>query len=431
MKIKKKKVLIKINGRNTKLNLSKNQTSYLKEKFNISNIEDLDDTIVKLLKEKLMTIKDVRQTGKKHYKLWDILMYVILASFSNVDSWYDIHDFVEIHQTWLKRFLKMTGGIPTRQTIERVMSLIDAKELENVLTSFFIMITNLNTTTKDIVNIDGRVDCGSSRNETFYNEKIKPLNSLNAYSNNYGICLASEKIDDKTNEIPTIPDILKRLSIKDVIVTWDALNTQTKNIEAVIAGEGDYVVPIKGNQENFFNDIKLYFDDKKLETIIAGNTHSAYLKQKEKSHSSIITYEYFQTNDVDWYFDKDKWKGLKTIGVVKKTIEKAEETVIEFRYYISSLDINIQLFSKSIRNHWSVENKLHWHLDFTFKEDNNTTVNKNALFNLQLVNKFCLAILNSVKPFYDNISLQRIRKYLSACYEEEFVNLICYLSLSK
>ena len=83
MKIKKKKVLIKINGRNTKLNLSKNQTSYLKEKFNISNIEDLDDTIVKLLKEKLMTIKDVRQTGKKHYKLWDILMYVILASFSN------------------------------------------------------------------------------------------------------------------------------------------------------------------------------------------------------------------------------------------------------------------------------------------------------------------------------------------------------------
>ena len=164
--------------------------------------------------------------------------------------------------------MKMTGGIPTRQTIERVMSLIDAKELENVLTSFFIMITNLNTTTKDIVNIDGRVDCGSSRNETFYNEKIKPLNSLNAYSNNYGICLASEKIDDKTNEIPTIPDILKRLSIKDVIVTWDALNTQTKNIEAVIAGEGDYVVPIKGNQENFFNDLKLYFDDKKLETTL-------------------------------------------------------------------------------------------------------------------------------------------------------------------
>lgn len=431
MKIKKKKVVIKLNGRNARIKLSKTQTTYLKKKFNVSNIEDLDESIIKLLKEKLMVIKDVRQTHKKCYKLWDILMYVILASFSNVESWYDIHDFVVIHQHWLKRFLKMTGGIPTRQTIERIMSLINPQELENVLTNFFIMITHLNTNEKDLINIDGRVDCGSSRNQTFYNEKIKPLNSLNAYSNNYGICLASEQINEKTNEIPTIPDILKRFSIEDVIITWDALNTQTKNIEAVINGNADYVVPIKANQENFFNDLKLYFDDKRLETIIAGNTHSSYLKQIEKSHSCAITYEYFQTSDIEWYFDKNKWVGLRTIGVVKKTIEKVNETVTEFRYYISSLDTNILLFSKAIRNHWSVENKLHWHLDFTFREDNNTTANKNALFNFQLVNKFCLGVLNNIKPFYDNISLQRIRKLMSACYEEEFINLICYLTLSK
>ncbi len=369
MKIKKNKVVIRLNGRKARIKLSKTQTAYLKKKFNVSNIEDLDENIIKLLKEKLMSIKDVLQTHKKCYKLWDILMYVILASFSNVESWYDIHDFVVIHQPWLKQFLKMTGGIPTRQTIERVMSLINPKELENVLTNFFIMITNLNT-----------------------NEKTKPLNSLNAYSNNYGICLASEQIDEKTNEIPTIPNILNRFSIEDVIITWDALNTQTKNVEAVINGHADYVVPIKANQENFFNDLKLYFDDKRLETIIAGNTYSSYLKQIEKSHSFAITYEYFQRSDIDWYFDIYIWVGLRTIGVVKKTIEKVNETVIEFRYYISSLDTDILLFSKAIRNHWSVENKLHWHLDFTFREDNNTTANKNALFNFQSVNKFCLGV---------------------------------------
>lgn len=100
---------------------------------------------------------------------------------------------------------------------------------------------------------------------------------------------------------------------------------------------------------------------------------------------------------------------MNSIGVVKKTIDNGKEIKVVYRYYISSLFINIELFSRTIRNDWSVENKLHWHLDFTFKEDKNTTVNKKALMNLQIVNKFCLGILNKVKPFYNNISLRRIR----------------------
>ena len=430
MRIKKKKVILKINGKSARFNLSKHQISFLKDKFNVNDIEELDDSIIKLLKSKLMVLTDTRQKKKKKYKIWDIVTCVILASFSSVESWYEINDFIVLHYDWLKVFLKMSGGIPTRQTIERIMSLIDNRELESILTNFFITITSLNSNEKDIINLDGRIDKSSARNKTFYNDKANPLNSLNAYSNNYGICLASEMIDEKTNEIPTVKEILKRFSIKDVIVTWDALNTQTENVKEVISMNGDYVVPIKGNQGNFFEDLKLYFDDKKLETIIAGNTKSAYLKINEKSHSSIITYEYFQTNDVSWYFDKDKWAGLKTIGLVKKTIERDKESTTELRYYISSLYLDIELFSKAIRNHWSVENKLHWHLDFTFREDDNTTANKNALFNLQLVNKFCLGVLNKVKPFYNNISLQRIRKIMMASYEEEFINLILYLSLS-
>jgi len=332
MRIKKKKVILKINGKSARFNLSKHQISFLKDKFNVNDIEELDDSIIKLLKSKLMVLTDTRQKKKKKYKIWDIVTCVILASFSSVESWYEINDFIVLHYDWLKVFLKMSGGIPTRQTIERIMSLIDNRELESILTNFFITITSLNSNEKDIINLDGRVDKSSARNKTFYNDKANPLNSLNAYSNNYGICLASEMIDEKTNEIPTVKEILKRFSIKDVIVTWDALNTQTENVKEVISMNGDYVVPIKGNQGNFFEDLKLYFDDKKLETIIAGNTKSAYLKINEKSHSSIITYEYFQTNDVSWYFDKDKWAGLKTIGLVKKTIERDKESTTELRY---------------------------------------------------------------------------------------------------
>lgn len=412
------------------LNLTNKQINRLLKTLGVSSIYDIDIPILKMLKERLKQISDIRQQGKISYKIWDIVICVILANFANIYDWEDIRDFVQEKYDWLRSFLLMTGGIPSAQTYERIFSLIDPKELESILTNFFLCMTHCNTTDIDIINIDGRVDRGSSRNETDFLEKQKPLNVLNAYSNKFGVCLASEMIDDKTNEIPTIPIILQRLKIKDVVITWDALNTQKENIKCVIDKKGDYVVPIKANQGNFYNDLALYFKDIKLEQISAGNTNSAYLKEIEKSHSSLIIYEYYQTSDVSWYFDYKEWKKLTTIGMVKKTIIKNNKTTIEKRYYISSLDVNIDLFSKAIRNHWSVENKLHWHLDFTFREDKNTTMNKQALMNLQLVNKFTLAVLNKVKPFYDNRSIRRIRNLFSYSFEEEIVNLLCYLNYS-
>lgn len=181
---------------------------------------------------------------------------------------------------------------------------------------------------------------------------------------------------------------------------------------------------------NFNADLELYFNEKTQEEIIAGRSDSAYLKEMEKIHSCYITYEYFQTTDVTWYSEHKEWKGLNSFGMVKKTIEKNKEIIIEKRFYISSLFIDIELFSKSIRNHWSVENKLHWHLDFTFREDKNTTQNKKALMNLQLINKFCLAIFSRIKSFYKNKSLRRMKKIMGMNFESILIKNICYLLLS-
>lgn len=408
------------------LNLENKQINRLLKILGVSKIEEIEPVILKRLKEKLKDLTDSRQKGKTHYKIWDVAMYVIIANFANNYDWNDIHDFIEYKKIWFRSFLLMSGGIPSAKTIENIFSIINPKELEDILTNFYLSIVEC-TREQEIINIDGRVDRGSARNKTDYREKAKPLNVLNAYSNKYGICLASEMIDDKTNEIPTIPTILERLNIKGTIVTWDALNTQKENVESVISSHGDYVVPIKGNQGNFYNDLELYFKDIKLEQISAGNTTSDYLKEIEKSHSSTIIYEYYQTSDVSWYFEKNKWKKLNTIGLVKKTIIKNGIETIEKRYYISSLNVNIKLFASAIRNHWSVENKLHWHIDFTFREDKNTTINKNALMNLQLVNKFILAILNKIKSYHHNKSLRRIRNGFSLNFEQEFVNMLCYL----
>ena len=410
--------------------LSIREINYIKKQLGITKIEDVDKAAMKNLKEKLKTLTDSRIKKKTKFKIWDIIICTILAVLFNANDWEDVHDFVETHYKWLREFLLMTGGIPCTKTYERVFAIIDSKELESIFTEFLLTFS-LSSTDNDIINLDGRINRGSSRNETRYNDKVKPLNVLNAYSNKYGICLASEQIDDKTNEITAIPDILKRFNVKGNVITWDALNTQTDNVEAVVSLKGDYVVPIKGNQSNFYNDLILYFDEKKLEMIKAGQTGTAYLDYKEKRGENLIHYEYYQTEDVKWYFDRKKWKKLNSIGLVKKTIETSQETKVEYRYYISSLFLNIELFSNAIRNHWSVENKLHWHLDFTFKQDDNTTVNKKALMNLELVKKLCLGILNKVKPFYNNISLRRIRKILSYNFEKGLVDIMCYLSLAQ
>lgn len=229
-------------------------------------------------------------------------------------------------------------------------------------------------------------------------------------------------IEEKTNEITAIPDVIKRLDLTNVICTWDALNTQKDNVKAVTSKGGDYCVALKANQGNFYKDVQDYFDEDRL-LIIESGYEGAYQLTREKNHEAVITYEYYQTEKVNWYEEKNLWDGLKSIGLVKKTIEKSDGTKTEEkRYYISSLLLDIGIFSNTIRKHWNVENKLHWQMDFTFKSDDNTTMNKKALFNLQIIKKFCLTILNEVKK-EKNKSLKRIRKDIARNVEKETIEI--------
>ena len=402
-------------------------TEKLLKKYKV-DLDDLNYDSLKEFKEKVKQLSDSRQKGKIKYKIWDIVVVSFLAILGNCNDWEEIYEFAHQKKDWLKKFLKLSGGIPSAITFKRVFSIIKPEQLENICVLFAQDVLHLFNSDKDIMNIDGKTDNGSSRNENDIREKVKALNVLNVYSNNLGLCVASEKIDDKTNEITTIPKILERIHVIGNIITWDALNTQKANVEMVIKLKGDYVVPVKQNQGTFYNDLVLYFDEKQLEIIKSCGSHNAYTKHIEKSHSSVITYEYFQTENIDWYYDIKNWKGIKSFGVVRKTIEKNNVKTTEMRYYISSLYNDIETFSKAIRQHWSVENKLHWHLDFTFKQDENSTMDKNALLNLQILKKLSLSFLNQVKSIY-NKSLRIIRFRLSLNYETEiltFFNILAH-----
>ena len=409
--------------------LDKRQKEYLKKKFGIKAYKDLTPTILKKLKEEIKQLQDTRVQYKCSYKLWDIVMCVIISVLCGKKDWEEIHDFVTEKYDFFRTFLLMTGGIPSAKTDERVMSIIDYKELEKILVSFFKGVTQDILTGVEILSFDGRVSNGSKRNKTLKRDELKALNMLNVYSSKYQICIASQMIEEKTNEIPNIEKLIKNMNIKNTIVSWDALNTQKTNIEVAINGEADYVAPIKANHPNFYKELMDFFDEDEQECIIAGKLNTGYKTYNEYKNGCAIKYEYFQTTEISWYEDKEEWKGLTSFGMVKKTIEKKKETVIEQRYYISSLDINIDLFAKVVRDYWGVENKLHWHLDFTFRQDKNTTLNKYALANLEIVNKFCLGILKRVQSLY-GISLKRIMGKLSLNIEENFLELIALLVLA-
>ena len=317
--------------------------------MNIENIRKLQESLnIKVttanknellrLKNKAKTLKDTRVKKKCTYKLWDIVCVVIIAVLSNCNEWEEIYYFAKTHKKWLSSFLKLTGGIPQPSTYERVISIINSSELNNICVEFIFRLVQLPINPQyDFYHFDGKVDKSSGRKTNIkYNEIIKNLNVLNVYSDLLGMCIDQEMIAEKTNEITAIPDVIDRLNIKGVICTWDALNTQKTTVKVVIDGKGDYVGPLKGNQGNFYQDVIDYFDEDRL-LLIQSQYEGAYKKELEKSHSQIITYEYYQTEKINWYPDAKEWAGLKSIGLVIKTSEeKNGKQTIEKSMYLST-----------------------------------------------------------------------------------------------
>ena len=244
---------------------------------------------------------------------------------------------------------------------------------------------------------------------------------MSVYSHNYGVSIIQDYIKDKDNEIPMGPKLLEQLDLKNCIVTSDALNTQKETVKSIIKKNGDYVLALKGNQKNFYNEIREYFlDNDFLKQIEQEN----YFEETEKSHSKIINRKYYLTNDIKWINGYKNWEGLKSIGLEIKTIENLQtgEVTEERRHYIVSFENDINNFKEAVRKHWGIENNLHAPLDIIFKEDKNKTLEKNGAKNLGILRRIALMILKLVQVFY-NKSMKLIMYELSLDFENEIENI--------
>jgi len=270
--------------------------------------------------------------------------------------------------------------------------------------------------------LDGKEQRGTGRK---YNtdQKVCNLQTLHCYDVSNGINLASVPIDEKTNEIPTAQHLLSKMQLKDCIVTFDALNTQKETVKIIAERKGDYVGGLKGNQQLFHKEVVELFSDSELDSIRKKEKY--YRSYSEKAHNRIEKRSYYMTTDIKWFADLKLWKKLKSFicYIVETEDLVTHEKTIERRYYISSLT-DIEVCSDAIRGHWAIES-FHWHLDVTFLEDDNSTMDKNAFNNLSILHKMALSLLRLIQPHY-KIGLKSLRKMFGW---ELIENLTVMLSL--
>jgi len=232
---------------------------------------------------------------------------------------------------------------------------------------------------KKILAIDGKTQCGNGN----ANQKA---NHIVSAVDDGGFCLGQKLVNEKSNEITAIPDLLDNLNIKGHIITTDAMGTQIEIVKTIRKKRADYVLAVKGNQPNLHEDVALYFNDPDL------LKKCAYTKTTQKARSGIEKREYWQTEDIAWLSQKKNWAGLKSIVMTRNTIIKNGVETSETRYFISSLPLDVTEIARVIRGHWMVES-YHWHLDVTFREDDNHTLEKQAAFNLNILRKLALSVL--------------------------------------
>ena len=409
----------------------------------IDEFEQINVSILKELVNEAEEITDPRDSSYVRHKLSDILMIVLFAVMANANEWLEIETFGKKKEKWLRRFLTLEHGVPTDDTYRIVLSRLDVKHAYQTLLGFLIRKvtevldihqTKQESPEREIISLDGKAGNGSKRQETD-REGRKALNTLNAYSSDWGMCIEQEFIDEKSNEIPAMPILISRLRIKGSILTWDALNTQKETVKAVVEGKGDYVGALKRNHENLYEDVRDYFEEDVLSAMREGSKKKeqsgTYIKTVEAEHSAIVTREYFLERNIGWLYGREEWAGLNAIGIEVKKIEKLQknaEPLYERRYFIASVT-DIKEFAHAVRGHWGIENGLHWHLDTTFKDDKNTTTKDNGAEGLQLFKKLALALLKVAQVLYPvRTSIKMIRYRLSLDYEREIERIFSALS---
>lgn len=362
-------------------------------------------------------LPDPRMDRTRLHKLVDILVIGLCSQLTGGEGLKDMPVFGQAKQDWLKTFLELPEGIPSYDTFRRVFSAIDPHAF---LDCFVQWVQGICPMLKDdTVAIDGK----ALRRALNDGDSIPYI--VSAWASENALVLGQVKVKDKSNEITAIPELLRVLELQGCIVTMDAMGCQKDIAAKIIKKQADYVLALKGNHATIHEEIQTFFADAVLpcatqcaHTVAHGTMD--FFQTVEKNHGRVETRRCWQSTDIDWCEDKPLWKGLKSIGMVESIRNVKGKSSIERRFFLSSLALDAQRFGKAVREHWGVENSLHWSLDVTFREDDSRARTMNVEHNLATLRRIAL---NLIKKDRSKKCSQR-QKRIFAALDPEFLKLL-------
>jgi predicted transposase YbfD/YdcC len=313
---------------------------------------------------------------------------VVAATIAGADGPEDMEKFAKRKKGWLKRFVDLSRGVPSHDTIGRVLGLIKPKQFQDAFLNWISSLSTLRDRDgKPIfIPIDGKTMRGSYTNA----DKSDMLHIVSAWASQQGMTLGQVAVDSKSNEITAIPQLLEMLELHGAIVSIDAMGCQREIAAKIVGGGGDYVLQVKGNQPSLQEGIEASFAevDEARETnegheAVATKTKVRRRTTREKSRGRQETRHYtiMPLPESMLSFGR-QWSKLTSIGRVVREVEHDGCQTIETSYYICSIDAKVGIFSESVRSHWGIENGLHWVMDVVFGEDRSRIRNGHAAENI-------------------------------------------------
>lgn len=346
-------------------------------------------------------VKDPRIDRQKRHLLIDVIVIAICAVVCGADSWTAIAQYGRAKRAWLSAFLELPNGIPSHDTFARVFARINAEQFQQC---FLNWIRSLRQRIPDeVIAIDGKTLRGSWDRTG----GKAAIHMVNVWATANRLVLAQRKVDDKSNEITAVPELLRALALEGCVVTMDAMGCQRENAELIIKGKGDYVLALKGNQGTVHDDVQFYFAEARR-TGFKGIGYDFH-ETVDGDHGRIETRRYYTVTDLEGLRHRDQWSGWNMIGMVEAIREINGAATQETRYYIGSIGGQAERFAHAVRSHWGVENRLHWVLDIAFREDDCRIRKGNAPQNFAVLRQIALNLLRQEKTAQLGVKNKRLR----------------------